>query len=1468
LLAVTSSFLGYLFWKQQRDQFTPAFSIIHTEVEPMQLVHWTAAPVFPHPFLLSSRGVCQRLQEPRWGVIHTCPGEHAWKIPCAQAREPPRCHMSREAKQSAHSRLSPIANLRQGHRRASWKGESVVLQCVRLGFARARNSKQQAEKPTLAVPLCGTESVPRRRNKDNGLKHRPIFAVVLENRGAPGNGSRSEKYILSALFPRTPVSPHSSRRRLRRTAFSLLSDSNSAGVSPRQAAVVSDSQTATLFLPSAAVWHKRPSSPGSLCPAAALAVLVNSLSFMRQQMYPTGGILILCSSLSELAGAVAAVAVVGRGRGVGQRPVLRPVLNSMESCSQQPLQLGNNPRVRRGCASVPEYLGAEKSPKQAKAKIGALKGLLCSPLSVLDCRPGKNLPQQDSSLESSSCKGAAQAPACWLVLHLSGQPPLSRRQTPRSLPPLPGPGVEECAALPAGMEVGMRVVRGVDWKWGSQDDGEGHVGTVVEIGRQGSTTTPDKTVVVQWDNGTRTNYRTGYQGAYDLLLYDNAQIGVRHSNIICDSCKKHGIMGMRWKCKVCFDYDLCTQCYMNNKHDLSHAFERYETAHSQPAGVEQMSGACPPRSERQAVLNGVFFKKGYSTALTSSWSAFDGGWGDCLPSGRLRATDTNPAESFLAPPAPASPSCTVTSAAELLVALTPRQNLSRIILKGIFQGVRVVRGPDWDWGNQDGGEGKIGKVVDIRGWDTESGRSVASVTWSNGTTNVYRMGHKGKVDLKYVSDVAGGYYYKDHLPKLGEHAELQRQESADGHAFQQGDKVKCLLEVDILRQMQEGHGGWNPKMAEYISRIGTVHRITDRGDVRVQYSNNIRWTFHPGALTKVHTFGVGDLVRVLDDMDSVKRLQAGHGEWTDSMAPALGQMGKVLKVYADGDLRVAFGGQTWTFNPACLTSQPVEVDANLMTTENPNESGSTVISVLEKLLSQSTELDHPGRLVIEAAHGSASKVRDLVQKYPDKVDIKNQGKTALQVAAHQGHVEVVKVLLQANSSIEVKDEDGDTALHYTAFGNQAETARLLLSKALHIAVNKGFTEVVRVLSEHNADVNLQDSYGDTPLHDAIAKDFRNIIEILTEVPTIDFTQQNTRGFNLLHHAALKGNKLATEKILARARQLVDVKKDDGFSALHLAALNNHRDVAEILLKEGRCDVNIRNNRNQTPLQLAVTQGHAEMVQLLVTEGADVNAEDEDGDTAMHIALSRQQLAATVAASEGEGSSLYARLHGSGLLGNLELNVGAAMACFLAQEGADINYANHKGKHPLDLVTDGMVVQLIKNFSEKHRDQQLQSHSCGTGVGSSSLRRVHTTPNTMTNLAMPSSAGPSECLICSELALLVLFCPCQHSVACEECAHRMKKCIKCQVTITKKIRQDNTEVECSPSSENSDQHNLLEQLQFRFRQMEERITCPICIDNQIKLVFQCGHASCVECSAALKTCPICRQAIRERIQLFV
>ncbi|XP_014718627.1 E3 ubiquitin-protein ligase MIB2 isoform X4 [Equus asinus] len=915
----------------------------------------------------------------------------------------------------------------------------------------------------------------------------------------------------------------------------------------------------------------------------------------------------------------------------------------------------------------------------------------------------------------------------------------------------------------AGVQVGMRVVRGMDWKWGQQDGGEGGVGTVVELGRHGSPSTPDRTVVVQWDHGTRTNYRAGYQGAHDLLLYDNAQIGVRHPNIICDCCKKHGLRGMRWKCRVCFDYDLCTQCYMHSKHDLAHAFERYETAHSRP------------------------------------------------------------------------------------VMLSPRQGLPRIPLRGIFQGAKVVRGPDWEWGSQDGGEGKPGRVVDIRGWDVETGRSVASVTWADGTTNVYRVGHKGKVDLKCVGEAAGGFYYKEHLPRLGKPAELQRRVSVDGQPFQHGDKVKCLLDPDILREMQEGHGGWNPRMAEHNS------------------------------------FWVGDVVRVIDDLDTVKRLQAGHGEWTDDMAPALGRVGKVVKVFGDGNLRVAVGGQLWTFSPSCLLAYRPEEDANLDVAERARENKSSLSVALDKLRAQKSDPEHPGRLVVEVALGNMARSLDLLRRHPEQVDTKNQGRTALLVAAYLGQVELLRLLLKARADVDLPDDEGNTALHYAALGNQPEAARVLLSSgcganalngtrsaALHVAVQRGFLEVVRVLCEHGCDVNLPDAHADTPLHCAISvgAGASGIVEILTEVPAIDVTATNSQGFTLLHHASLKGHTLAVRRILARARQLVDAKKEDGFTALHLAALNNHREVAQILIREGRCDVNVRNRKLQSALHLAVQQAHVGLVPLLVDAGCSVNAEDEEGDTALHLALQRHQLlplAADGAGGDPGPLQLLSRLQASGLPGSAELTVGAAMACFLALEGADVSYSNHRGRSPLDLAVEGRVLKALQGCAQRFRERQ----AGGPGGAAPGPRLALSTPNTVTNLHVAAPSGPeaAECLVCSELALLVLFSPCQHRTVCEECARRMKKCIRCQAVIGKKLRPDGTEV-ASAASAPGPPRQLVEELQSRYRQMEERITCPICIDSHIRLVFQCGHGACAPCGAALSACPICRQPIRDRIQIFV
>lgn len=61
-------------------------------------------------------------------------------------------------------------------------------------------------------------------------------------------------------------------------------------------------------------------------------------------------------------------------------------------------------------------------------------------------------------------------------------------------------------------------------------------------------------------------------------------------------------------------------------------------------------------------------------------------------------------------------------------------------------GVRVVRGPDWNLSNEDGGEGNLGTVTAVK-------NEMAHVIWDNGRESNCRAGKNGKHDL-YILDNA------------------------------------------------------------------------------------------------------------------------------------------------------------------------------------------------------------------------------------------------------------------------------------------------------------------------------------------------------------------------------------------------------------------------------------------------------------------------------------------------------------------------------------------------------------------------------------------------------------------------------------------------------------------------------------------------------------------------------------------
>lgn len=205
----------------------------------------------------------------------------------------------------------------------------------------------------------------------------------------------------------------------------------------------------------------------------------------------------------------------------------------------------------------------------------------------------------------------------------------------------------------------------------------------------------------------------------------------------------------------------------------------------------------------------------------------------------------------------------------------------------------------------------------------------------------------------------------------------------------------------------------------------------------------------------------------------------------------------------------------------------------------------------------------------------------------------------------------------------------------------------------------------------------------------------------------DFTLRNKRGFNVLHHAALKGKNYATRKLLAHARQLVNIKKDDGFSALHLAALNGHKDVVDTLVRVGQADTDLRNNRNQSAFLLAVSQGHCGVIELLVKLKVNINAKDEDGDTALHLVLTKRTHINTSVSAEGS-PEIHAIYQGIGQVA--ENRTAIAIACHLVQVGIDLDALNAKGQCALSLLIESSLQELLKTYMPNIESNQTQQVS--------------------------------------------------------------------------------------------------------------------------------------------------------------
>lgn len=74
----------------------------------------------------------------------------------------------------------------------------------------------------------------------------------------------------------------------------------------------------------------------------------------------------------------------------------------------------------------------------------------------------------------------------------------------------------------------------------------------------------------------------------------------------------------------------------------------------------------------------------------------------------------------------------------------------------ISVGLRVVRGPDWDDGDKDGGEGFVGTVVQVGRKESSLPEKLVWVQWDNGARQDHRAVYHGAYDLLVLDNAATG----------------------------------------------------------------------------------------------------------------------------------------------------------------------------------------------------------------------------------------------------------------------------------------------------------------------------------------------------------------------------------------------------------------------------------------------------------------------------------------------------------------------------------------------------------------------------------------------------------------------------------------------------------------------------------------------------------------------------------------
>ncbi len=265
--------------------------------------------------------------------------------------------------------------------------------------------------------------------------------------------------------------------------------------------------------------------------------------------------------------------------------------------------------------------------------------------------------------------------------------------------------------------------------------------------------------------------------------------------------------------------------------------------------------------------------------------------------------------------------------------------------------------------------------------------------------------------------------------------------------------------------------------------------------------------------------------------------------------------------------------------------------------------------------------------------------RDPIEFLYTSVMAEEDFSLAIHIAAKNGHLDVVKYLVDHGFDSATLDEEGRSALHWAANNGHAETVEFLCRQegidlnhanlnsdtALMMAANNGHAETVEFLcGQEGIDINQANQAGNTALILAANNGHAETVDFLCGQEGIDLNHANQYGNTALMMAAYEGHRATVELLCGQTGIDVNHATQRGITALMMAAARGHTVTVELLCRQEGIELNSATHQGYTALMMAAGRGHTVMVELLCRqEGIELNHADLNGDTALGLAPSQR-----------------------------------------------------------------------------------------------------------------------------------------------------------------------------------------------------------------------------------------------------